>query len=129
MRKGRVRTGKPSMNKLTTPLIVDDIVLTTFIDRMNRKMTEKLRKSRHLLSFDCGDFSYFEAFTSNDFLAEIFLDLCVPLTLYKGSEYPNTPIGALLSLSILPQDFNESYTHLSGTLDRVSASNNSKKGI
>lgn len=100
-------------------IITDDIILTSFIDQMNRKVTAELHKSS-LVNLDYNIFNYFNVFTSNDYLAEIFMDCCVPFELHKGSEYANTPIGALFNLSILPKNSGQPYEHFTSPLDHVS---------
>ncbi|XP_050300790.1 ubiquitin conjugation factor E4 A [Anthonomus grandis grandis] len=97
----------------------DDIVLTSFIDQMNRKVTAELRKSS-LVNIDYSLFNYFNVFTANDYLAEIFMDCCVPFELHKGSEYANTPIGALFDLSVLPKDVKtQPYEHFTSPMDQA----------
>ncbi|CAG9770952.1 unnamed protein product [Ceutorhynchus assimilis] len=96
----------------------DDIILTSFIDQMNRKVTAELMKSS-LVNLDYSIFNYFNVFTSNDYLAEIFMDCCVPYELHKGSEYANTPIGALFNLSVLPKDSRQAYEHFSSPTDQT----------
>lgn len=86
---------------------------------MNRKVTAELHKSS-LVNLDYNIFNYFNVFTSNDYLAEIFMDCCVPFELHKGSEYANTPIGALFNLSILPKNGGQPYEHFTSPLDHVS---------
>ncbi|XP_066250043.1 ubiquitin conjugation factor E4 A [Euwallacea similis] len=96
----------------------DDIILTSFIDQMNRKITAELHKSS-LVNLDYSIFNYFNVFTSNDYLAEIFMDCCVPFELHKGSEYANTPIGALFDLSVLPKKPGQDYEHFTSPLDQT----------
>ncbi|XP_030751488.1 ubiquitin conjugation factor E4 A isoform X2 [Sitophilus oryzae] len=95
----------------------DDIILTSFIDQMNRKMTEELNKCS-LVNLDYNVFNYFNVFTSNDYLAEIFMDCCVPNKLHVGSEYANTAIGALFNLSVLPKSPNGSYDFFTNPMDQ-----------
>lgn len=85
---------------------------------MNRKITAEVRKSS-LVNLDYSIFNYFNVFNSNDYLAEIFMDCCVPFKLHKGSEYANTPIGALFDLSVLPKDPKQPYEHFTSPMDQV----------
>ncbi|KAL1516645.1 hypothetical protein ABEB36_000530 [Hypothenemus hampei] len=96
----------------------DDIILTSFIDQMNRNVTAELLKNS-LITLDYNIFNYFNVFTSNDYLAEIFMDCCVPYKLHKGSEYANTPIGALFNLTILPKDPKTACEHFTNPLDQA----------
>lgn len=96
----------------------DDIILTSFIDQMNRKITIELHKTS-LVNLDYNVFNYFNVFTANDYLAEIFMDCCVPNKLHIGSEYANTAIGALFNLSVLPKAPNGAYEHFTSPMDQV----------
>ncbi|KAF7283738.1 hypothetical protein GWI33_022990 [Rhynchophorus ferrugineus] len=95
----------------------DDIILTSFIDQMNRKITIELQKCS-LVNLDYNIFNYFNVFTSNDYLAEIFMDCCVPNKLHVGSEYANTAIGALFNLSVLPKAPNGTYEYFTTPMDQ-----------
>lgn len=52
-------------------------------------------------------------------LAAILLDYCQPSNSDVGSEYANTLLGALLSVSILPKTANGSFDFFKNPMDQV----------
>ncbi|XP_060534633.1 ubiquitin conjugation factor E4 A [Cylas formicarius] len=98
----------------------DDIILRSFIESMNKKITVEINKMS-LVNVDFRIFNYLSVFTANEFLASFFIDACGPNRIHIGSDYANTAIGSLFSLSVLPKTPNGVFEHFTDPTDQQQA--------
>lgn len=72
-----------------------------------------------LLTIDRYIYRTIEMFTMNDKFADVLLDFCTPSDQEHGVNFANTLLGALLSISILPKTFGNSYEFFDNPMDQV----------
>ncbi|EEZ99810.1 Ubiquitin conjugation factor E4 A-like Protein [Tribolium castaneum] len=81
-------------------------------------LTDDIIKS-NIVTFDYGIFNVLNVFTTEEYLASIFLDV-KPVKFSAGSDYANTPLGAIFNVSILPKTPNAIYEHFQDPTDQAS---------
>lgn len=65
-------------------------------------------------------FNYLQVISSNELLAEMFIESNFPKKINVGSEYAHTVIGAILNHSVLPKTPVGKYEHFTNPMDQVS---------
>lgn len=72
-----------------------------------------------LMALNLNIFEMLKHFTSNELLADVFMDYIQPENPNLGIEYANTLLGSYFCLSVLPKTMMRSYEFYQTPLDHV----------
>ncbi|CAG9818490.1 unnamed protein product [Phaedon cochleariae] len=96
--------------------------LRNLIHSMNSKLVKILVKCS-LSNLTPSTYKYLEVMSSNELLAELFIDSCAPKNGNVGVDYAVTPIGAFLNMSVLPKSPGGKFEYFTDSLDQMGQSN------
>lgn len=98
-------------------MILGEAFLKNKLTQILLVLTEEIIKS-NIVTFDYHTFNVLSVFTTEEYLASIFLDV-KPAKFTAGSDYANTPLGAIFNIAILPKTPNAIYEHFQDPTDQV----------
>ncbi|CAH0547613.1 unnamed protein product [Brassicogethes aeneus] len=96
------------------------------VKRFNKEMYNLLRddiQKYSLMAFNYNVFELLRVMTSEEYLAEYFIEFNEPARTNVGSDYANTVLGALFNCSALPKIPSGVYEHFTEPMNQVANSN------